>query len=291
MSEADAKIPVNGIILILSCQKYANSRLQQFKLPRDEYAGWKVIYVIGDLFLDCDYKLDNNLMIIKCEDSYIHLLKKLVLTLKYLYKIYDIKDGVLRSGDDLIFNERLLELFLSSPKKRLITNDDGSGSGGGSSGGDQELEDIDFLGNCSSGTNLVEHDFAKYKNKSTESLHYVYYYREHPEDFDNPQHNIKGLEIAKYIKHPITPIFIHGPLLYFSNKTCKILIEHMEAISYDIFHYDEGSGSYPYTTEDLAIAYILFYNKINFIHCHNWYRNTDEVITNNIMAIHTNIYR
>jgi hypothetical protein len=199
MSEADAKIPVNGIILILSCQKYANSRLQQFKLPRDEYAGWKVVYVIGDLFLDCDYKLVNNLMIIKCEDSYIHLLKKLVLTLKYLYEIYDIKDGVLRSGDDLIFNERLLELFLSSPKKRLITNDDGSGD-------DQELEDIDFLGNCSSGKNLVEHDLAKYKNKSTESLHYVYYYREHPEDFDNPQHRLRNSQVyqAPYHAHIYT---------------------------------------------------------------------------------------
>ena len=102
---------VNGIILVLSCQKHKNTRLPQFKLPQDNYGDWKVIYVIGDLFLDREYSLHENVMTIRCEDSYIHLLKKLVLALKYVYELYDIQEGVLRCGDDLIFNEQLLQNF------------------------------------------------------------------------------------------------------------------------------------------------------------------------------------
>ena len=72
---------------------------------------------------------------------------------------------------------------------------------------------------------------------------------------------------------------------------CNILINHMNNINYDILHYDEKTKSYPYTTEDLAIAYILYYNRINFIHCDNWYCNTDQPLKNNTLAIHTNMYR
>ena len=31
------------------CQKHLHTRLKHFHLPKDEYVGWKVIYVIGDL--------------------------------------------------------------------------------------------------------------------------------------------------------------------------------------------------------------------------------------------------
>jgi hypothetical protein len=109
-------IAVNGIILVLSCQKHLPTRVKHFKLPKNEYAGWKVIYVIGDLFLDCDYKFENEFLFVKCEDSYIHLLKKLVLSLKYLYQTFDIKEGVLRAGDDLLFNEDILVKFLNCYK-------------------------------------------------------------------------------------------------------------------------------------------------------------------------------
>jgi hypothetical protein len=50
-------------------------------------------------------------MYIKCEDSYLHLFKKLVLSLKYLKECFNIKEGILRCGDDLIFNENNLVNF------------------------------------------------------------------------------------------------------------------------------------------------------------------------------------
>ena len=49
-------------------------------------------------------------------------LKKFVLSLKYLYEIFDIKEGVLRSNDDLVFNETRLKAFLVSPKYKIKIN-------------------------------------------------------------------------------------------------------------------------------------------------------------------------
>ena len=273
-------IKVDGIILVISCQKHLNTRLKEFKLHQDEYGNWKVIYVIGDLFLDCDYKLDGNFMVIKCEDSYIHLLKKLGLALKYIYEIFDIKEGVLRANDDLIFNYPLLQNFLVSPKN--FKNDD-------------KDHEIDFLGKSSTGKTFTEHDLTSQLNiPSSDSMHLVYYYNEHPEDFDNPQHNLKGVDISKYTKQPSIPAFLYGPLFYISNKSCKILVNHLNNINFDIFHYDEKTDSYPYTIEDCGVSFIFYYNSINFLHCENWLHNADQssnIDINSILAIHTNMYK
>ena len=166
-------LKVDGIILVLSCHKHLNTRLKQFKLPKDNYGEWKVIYVIGDLFLDSEYKINDNLMTIKCEDSYIHLLKKLVLALKYVYELYDIKEGVLRCGDDLIYNENLLKIFLESTK-------------------------FDFFGKSPSQKSLLEKDITiELLQRTTVDDFMVRYYLSHPEDFNNPQHNLNGIDIHK----------------------------------------------------------------------------------------------
>jgi hypothetical protein len=301
-------IAVNGIILVLSCQKHLNTRLKHFKLPKEDYGGWKVIYVIGDLFLDCDYKFASlgasdspaspaslgDLLIIKCEDSYIHLLKKLGLALKYLYDIYEIKEGVLRANDDLIFNEGLLQAFLDSPK--IIKNNSKASS---------EETAIDFLGKSSIAKNLFARDFvfADAKRPPTNSMHLVYYYDDHPEDFDNPQHNIKGISISNYKKQPYVPAFIFGPLYYISNKSCAILINHLENIKYDVFHYDEKTDSYPYTIEDCGVSFIFYYNNIDILHNSSWFKNndasdasdasnaSDASDASDVIAIHTNMFK
>ena len=48
----NAKKNVDGIILVLSCQKHKNTRLKEFSLSKTSYNNWEVIYVIGDLFLN-----------------------------------------------------------------------------------------------------------------------------------------------------------------------------------------------------------------------------------------------
>jgi hypothetical protein len=221
-------------------------------------------------------------MVVKCEDSYIHLLKKLGLALKYLYAVFDIKEGVLRANDDLIFNEAILESFVRSPKT-------------------MNGRPIDFLGRSSSGTSVFERDLSFANRPSSNSNHLVYYYNDHPEDFENPQHNIKGVDISKYTKQPSIPAFLFGPLYYLSNKASAILIEHLESVRYDVFHYDEKTDSYPYTIEDCGVSFIFYYKGIDFIHADNWHHNDDNyslrkdngnaINNTNVLAIHTNLYK
>ena len=108
--------------------------------------------------------------------------------------------------------------------------------------------------------------------------------------FNLPLHNIKDVDIAKYQKRPYIPAWIAGPILYLSNKSCKILINHMSNINYNIYHYDNITDSYPYTLEDCAISFILLSNNINLIHRNNWYCDIGDYQTPMHIALHTNKY-
>lgn len=265
-----SSLSVEGIILVLSCQKHLNTRLKEFRLPRPSYAGgWKVIYVIGDLFLNQNYTLEHgDTLIVKCEDSYIHLLKKLVLSIKYLNEMYDIKQGILRSGDDLMFNESALENFLNRQDKP------------------------DFYGCSPRGMNVINPKRDDLKVTRDDFFMLEYYVR-HREDFDNPQHNLKGRQIIQYKRRPRIDVGPAGVLYYISNKCCQILVNHMEQIQFDIFHFDEFSQSYPYTIEDCAVSFILYYNHIDFIHSNQIFCSDrgNHFDRGGVIAVHTNKYK
>ena len=261
------KLKVKGIILILSCQKYKYSRLKEFKLKKSNYNGYQVIYVLGDNRIKKNYILEDDMLTINCEDSYIHLLKKLVLALKYIYQIYDIEEGVLRCGDDLYFNESKLLKFIN-----------------------QENKD-DFIGNnwCEKGLENPNID-SNYPTRNDYFM--VKYYQTHADDLKNPLHNLQGVNILDYIKRPTIDIGVCGTLFYISNKCSKILIDHMEKINYNIFHFDKLTKSYPYTIEDCAVSFILYLNKIPFV-CDKYFVKLYEKRTDdkNYIASHTNKYR
>lgn len=249
---------VGGIILVLSCQKYIHTRLKEFKLNKDKYEDWKVIYVIGDITLDNDYELKGNILYINCEDSYIHLLKKLALSIKYLYNIFSIKEGILRCGDDLIFNEKKLIEFINGEK-------------------------YDFYGKAYCGKDFIIEDINILKETKNDYF-MVNYYNSHKEDYNNIHHNLKDIDIKQYIKRPA----IWGPsgiIYYISNKSCNILIDHMEQIKYNIFHFDDFTKSYPYTIEDCGVTFIMYYHKIKFTN------NKDFFDTPNSIVKHTNKYK
>lgn len=250
---------VEGIILVLSCQKHLTTRLKKFKMSQDEYLNWKVIYVIGDFFMEKEYEIrDNNFLYIKCEDSYIHLLKKLALSIKYLNKIYIIKQGILRCGDDLVFNESNLKSFLASKK-------------------------YDFYGKANCAQNYISDNIDVLKKTRFDTFMWDYY-KNHPEDFNNPQHNLKGIDIRKYLVRPD----VWGPagvIYYMSNRACHILVKHMEEISFNIWHLDEFTNSYPYIIEDCGVTYIMYYNMIDFINNPNFFDTPMSI------AKHTNKYK
>lgn len=268
------KIEVEGIIMVISCQKHKYTRLKEFVVPFNEYNGWKVIYVIGNLFLKKDFELNDNLLTINCEDSYLHILKKVVLSIKYLYEIFNIKQGILRSGDDLYYNKNNLMQFLDWNEKP------------------------DFYG--SSFDSVYGNNFKKYLLLNREELKKTMddyfmpeYYLTHKEDFDNPLHNIKNIDIMKYIKRPIVQSSAIGNIFYISNKSCKILIEHMENINFNIYHFDNYTQSYPYIIEDCAVAFILFYNNIGFTNSKlsSYSGNIEDLNVVGRIGVSTNKYR
>ena len=224
------KQQVNGIIMIISCQKHKNDRLKKYKLSQESYNGWKVIYVIGDLFMKTNYNLINDFLYIKCEDSYLHLFKKVILSIEYLNNIFDIKEGILRCGDDLIFNDNVLKSFLISKK-------------------------FDYMG-----------DHITYDNrKSVMTDYFMYnYYKTHLNDFKNENHGLCNLTIEdiKRFSNRHANSYATGTIIYLSNKSCNILTNHFKNINYNILKSDT-KNCYSYIIEDCAIGYIL--NRLNNI--------------------------
>jgi hypothetical protein len=255
----EEKETVEGIILVFSCQKYLNSRLSKFQLPKDNYLGWKVIYVIGNLFLTENYVLDNNKLVIKCEDSYIHLLKKVVLGIEIVNAHFNIKQGILRSGDDLVYYEENLMKFLQGPKE-------------------------DYMGIIASNHFSYE---DKTKIKKHNDFFMINYYMNHRKDFQNPYHNLNFELIRNSFERPSIP-YISGVLMYLSKNACEIIIAHMKKINYNVFAYDTNTSSYPYTIEDCGIGYILYINDIKmtpYPFYSNVYNEDFKV------ALHTNLHK
>lgn len=272
------KKEVNGVILILSCQKHKETRLKEINLKNTSYENWEVVYVIGDFFLNANYKYEEsettngkNYLYIRCEDSYLHLLKKLALSIKAVYEIFDIKEGVLRCGDDLFFNEKKLSTFLNSKK-------------------------CDYYGQSSVPRNYKCVDKNEFKSTILDFF-MARYYEKHPEDFLNPQHNLKGIKVSSYAVRPDLYGAI-GVLFYLSNKACSVLVNHMEKINFNILHRDRFTNSYPYVIEDCGVSFIMYMNDIDFIHTPYFIYNSSsneinitDFLKSNTIVMHTNKYK
>lgn len=245
--------PVDGIILVLSCQHNIASRIRQFP-THSHYNGWKVIYVVGNLLQaepfmyepdSAKYNNQTSVLTLQCEDSYIHLLKKLVLAIEAVRSVFVVKDGILRANDTLDYNQERLSKFLSSEKP-------------------------DFYGYNSNFVTVYCASIEVMKNVS-DDLFMVNYYNTHPQDFENPLHNLKGVNIGNYTKRPHVE-GVWGKLVYLSNHACDVLVEHVKKINYNIFAFDELTQSYPYTIEDCAISFILYLNNIPLHHSSTFIR-------------------
>lgn len=102
-------------------------------------------------------------------------------------------------------------------------------------------------------------------NKNIINDNWMYdYYVNHLSDFEDKNHGISHLTINDLLQYNTRcqyPYLI-GTIFYLSNKSCKVLINHMEQIDYNIFHYETNVNAYQYTIEDCAIGYILNINNI-----------------------------
>ena len=257
------KEKVKGIILIVSCQKYLNNRVEEFKLKQLDYNGWKVVTVIGDVNLEKEYtyihheELKINLLTIRCEDTYLHLLKKLCLTMKYLLSIYDVEEGILRLGDDIEVNEDKMENFLYNTEKN------------------------DYMG------------WARYYYPNNEQIKkYVNYfmvnhYLTHPNeltDISMTQEQIRQIHLVP------TTTFCVGTIVYFSLKSCQCLVQEMEKMNWNVLHCDELYG-YVNAIEDIGISCLLFNNGILPKNCIFYVDHDQNYNDPNIFGKHTNKYQ
>jgi hypothetical protein len=265
------KEKIKGAILIFSCHKHKETRLKEFGLKDKEYNGWKVFYILGNPNITSEYITVGNTILLKCEDSYIHVAKKVVMGLKYIYDHYEVEEGILRCGDDLIFNKAHLSKFLNKTDK------------------------TDYMGvvfDCNNELVMKTDNFMPQ------------YYLNHQEDLQNPLHNIP-YSIQEMMKFNIVPKCrtAGGVVVYLSNRSCNILINHFSNIEWNVFtplpienaqisKKDDNFG-YPYIIEDVAVGYILY---INNIFASNYQLYVDDyrmhlLIDDKPVAIHTNKYK
>jgi len=262
-----SRTKVDGIILIISCQKHKDTRLKRFALSKSWYNNYKVVYVIGDFFQPEPYKMEGDYMYLKCEDSYVHLLKKVALSMKYLREIYEIKEGFLRCGDDLEFNEDNLIKFIEGPK-------------------------FDYYGQSWHKKNIKITN-PEVMKPPIRDMFMASYFRSHPEDLKNPQFNLQNVNMDKYVTRPNIPTYASGVIFYLSMKAVDVLLTHFEAIHMNVFHHDTFTNSTPYIWEDCGIAYIMYYNGIEFTDGQMFWCGVDGVYRANakshFIVYHTNM--
>jgi hypothetical protein len=257
---------IPGAIIVYSCYKHKETRLKELAL-KHEYCGWKVFYILGNPHLETYYKFETEdntgreFVILKCEDSYLHLLKKVILSLKVLYEKYDIENGVLRCGDDLVFNEDKINNFIKMRKKS------------------------NYMGVIA----RVNYPITKIPTNFMLS-YYV-----------NHQDELKGLNLTLQDIFNLNEVpaccYTGGVVVYLSTFSCKILIDEMTKISWNIFAHKNEHG-YPYIIEDIGIGYILNNNNIFPERC-NLYSSSDAetrfYYSSNdaffLIASHTNKYK
>ena len=225
---------IDGIVLVISCHKHQETRLTEFGPKRDSYADgqWKVVEVLGDPRLPSRYEwIDDRRLVIKCEDSYVHLMKKVVLAMDILMDLFDVREGFLRCGDDLVFYEDRLDAFLRGPKPGH------------------------YVGKLVNGPWWTPVVSTRRDTFMTD------YYARHPEDFWDPLHGLLGLDRAfeDWDKIPDAGAYAGGVVVYLSLSACQALVQKMRSIDYDVLRKCPIGlqGYYPYIIEDVGVGYAL----------------------------------
>jgi hypothetical protein len=198
----------------------------EFGLHKPEYNGWKVFYFVGNPNLNQKYKIENNVFTMQCEDSYIHVLKKVVMAIEIIFELYHIEEGILRCGDDLVFDEKNLIKFIENKNKT-----------------DYEGELVTFG-----------------KNNEKRRLDYFMpnYFVQRPEELLNPMNGLQNFTLNDIVKFCYVPncSYLGGVICFISQKSCQFIIKTMKSINYDILTYDPEYG-YPYIIEDIGVGFIL----------------------------------
>ena len=257
----------------ICCNKYKELR-KQFKLKEKNILGWEIIDVYGDPTLNKKYTLENNKLIIKCEDTYLHLSDKILLALKILREIYDINEGIIKCDDDLIINKNALIKFLEIKNKE------------------------DYIGKNFEKKDIINPVSYINFNHVAHNNFLINYYNKHKSDkiyIESLLEKFDGKKLKNINSFPsINNIVALGHIYYLSNKSIDIVVDNfIKKNKFRCFSIIfEDNKYYPYVYEDVGIGYILFKNNINLkIYPEMWYNpHYQNFDTNplNYICVHTN---
>lgn len=260
---------VEGIILMICCYKHEQLR-KKYRLKKDIYNDWKVIHLFGNPNLESEYVLTNNTLVVKSEDTYLHLSNKIIKGMNAVKNIFNIKQGIIKCDDDLAFRENELINFIN------IENKD------------------DYMGKNFMKQDIIASEL-KELNQSQPTQFIINYYNKHDIDkkYINEYLNKYNLNINQLNKIPnITRCVALGHIYYVSMKAVNIIITEYNNNNNNIFHLDKESQSYPYICEDIGVGFALFKNNINLkLYNYMWYnphyQNFDN-FSNKYICLHTN---
>ena len=270
---------VDGVILIITCQKYFYNRIlgNTFRINSHQFNGWPIVYVLGDKDLKQNYAIappdmtnsfNSYILTVKSEDYYAQIFKKIVMAQEAVYKIFNIKYGILKCDDDITFNKPKLKNFLNNlpscdwMSRRYANMNDLSGN---------------FVYKCSD--NIIDYTIMTY-------------YSRHPDEYLNICKENPEFKPENYIISPVIPKELGGAggVYYLSNKASNIIVEYFKKCNYDIYYFDKDSQSYPFVCrEDVGTAFIMANHGIPMVSnpnmfCHAWKELNKESI-----GFHTHI--
>lgn len=271
---------VNGVILIITCQKYFRTRIlgNTFRINSHQFTGWPIVYVLGDKDLKQDYAIappdmthsfNSYILTVKCEDYYAQIFKKIVMAQEAVYEIFNIKYGILKCDDDITFNKPKLKDFLDN------------------------MPSCDWMARRYSD---IEDFKCPFNHKCVENLidnSIINYYLRNPQELKEVISEKSDFKPEDYVVSPVIPKELSGagPLYYLSCKASRIIIEYFKKYNYDLYYFDEDSQSYPFVCrEDIGTAFILGNNGIPMTNnprmfCHAWKEFNEDSI-----GFHTHIW-
>lgn len=251
---------VPGILLIVTCQKYLVERVPNFIPGADSYEGWPVVYCLGDPDLSSDYVMatpggkfgNKRILTVKCEDTYVHLLKKFDLAARALDTIYDIEQGILKVGDDIMISEQPLREFLKTGPK------------------------ADYMGRTYSGEEFSVDGAGFTCRESCADSSMSWYFARNPDAADELR-QVTGKHDWPFLSKPVLvprlPPHPLGMALYLSTKAIRAIHDEMDSVGFRVLD-DYGETGWRYLIEDTAIAYILYTRGIGFTNVSNFFRNS-----------------
>lgn len=112
------KIKSSIVIVRISCKKEQN-RWEEMK--NADHRGFSHVVICGDPDLDCNYKLENGMLYLKCGDLYEHLPEKVIAAYCAVMEIFPHLTHIIKADSDVDYN--MVTRYYSNNLGRILMED------------------------------------------------------------------------------------------------------------------------------------------------------------------------